>query len=49
MLVGYARVSSTSQSLDIQIEALTAAGCEKIFSEKQSVSTAVGFQASVAV
>jgi DNA invertase Pin-like site-specific DNA recombinase len=36
MLVGYARVSSTSQSLDIQTEALTAAGCEKIFAEKMS-------------
>ncbi|TFT99895.1 recombinase family protein [Polymorphobacter arshaanensis] len=36
MLVGYGRVSSTSQSLDIQIEALTGAGCEKIFAEKMS-------------
>lgn len=36
MLVGYARVSSTSQSLDIQHEALTEAGCEKIFAEKMS-------------
>lgn len=36
MLVGYGRVSSTSQSLDIQHEALTQAGCEKIFSEKMS-------------
>ena len=36
MLVGYARVSSTSQSLEIQQEALTTAGCEKIFAEKMS-------------
>lgn len=36
MLVGYARVSSNSQSLDIQEEALIAAGCEKIFAEKMS-------------
>lgn len=36
MLVGYARVSSVSQSVDIQLEALTAAGCEKVFSEKVS-------------
>ncbi|MGJ8481713.1 recombinase family protein [Sphingobium yanoikuyae] len=36
MLVGYARVSSNSQSLDLQEEALTAAGCEKIFAEKMS-------------
>lgn len=36
MLVGYARVSSTGQSLDIQNEALADAGCEKIFAEKVS-------------
>jgi len=36
MLVGYARVSSTGQSLDVQMEALSAAGCEKIFAEKKS-------------
>lgn len=36
MLVGYGRVSSTSQSLDIQHEALTQAGCEKVFSEKMT-------------
>jgi DNA invertase Pin-like site-specific DNA recombinase len=36
MLVGYARVSSTGQSLDIQNEALAAAGCEKVFAEKMS-------------
>ncbi|KAA9019824.1 recombinase family protein [Sphingobium limneticum] len=36
MIIGYARVSSTSQSLDIQHEALAAAGAEKIFFEKVS-------------
>ena len=36
MLVGYARVSSTGQSLDIQLEALSDAGCEKVFAEKMS-------------
>lgn len=36
MIIGYARVSSISKSLDIQHEALTAAGCEKVFSEKVS-------------
>lgn len=36
MKVGYARVSSVGQSLDIQISLLEAEGCEKIFSEKQS-------------
>jgi len=36
MLVGYARVSSEGQSLDIQNEALAKAGCEKVFAEKMS-------------
>jgi DNA invertase Pin-like site-specific DNA recombinase len=40
MLIGYARVSSTGQSLDIQTEALTAAGCEKVYAEKRSGRTA---------
>lgn len=34
MLVGYARVSSSGQSLDIQNEELAKAGCEKVFAEK---------------
>lgn len=36
MLIGYARVSSTGQSLDLQIEALTQAGCDKVFAETMS-------------
>ncbi len=36
MKVGYARVSSTGQNLESQIEALEKAGCEKIFTEKKS-------------
>ena len=42
MLVGYARVSSVGQSLDIQQEALRAAGCEKVFAEKVSGTTTDG-------
>ena len=37
MRIGYARVSTTAQNLDMQIEALNKAGCEKIYTEKESV------------
>ena len=40
MLVGYARVSSAGQSLEVQREQLAAAGAEKIFEEKRSGRTA---------
>ena len=36
MKIGYARVSTTAQNLDMQIEALNKAGCEKIYTEKES-------------
>lgn len=36
MLIGYARVSSKEQSLDIQIKQLQELGCEKMFQENAS-------------
>ncbi|MGI4756794.1 MAG: recombinase family protein [Janthinobacterium lividum] len=40
MLVGYARVSTQDQNLELQTEALQKAGCKKIFEERVSGSRA---------
>ena len=40
MKIGYARVSSTGQDYQTQLDKLQAAGCEKIFHEKQSGKSA---------
>ena len=40
MKVGYARVSSVGQNLAVQLDKLDAAGCTKVYQEKESARTA---------
>ena len=40
-IIGYARVSSIGQKLDVQLEKLQSQLCEKIYQEKESASTTI--------
>jgi DNA invertase Pin-like site-specific DNA recombinase len=42
MLIGYARVLTVDQNLALQRDALTEAGCEKIFTEQRGVRSRIG-------
>ena len=51
MLIGYARVSTQDQNLDLQVKALTKAGCKKVFDDKISGTRAerLGLTAALAM
>jgi hypothetical protein len=40
MKIGYARVSTQEQSVDVQLEQLAKIGCDKIYQEQQSGKSA---------
>lgn len=43
--IGYARVSSSGQSLEVQMDQLKEAGCDKLFAEKKSGTSTNGREA----
>jgi DNA invertase Pin-like site-specific DNA recombinase len=47
MLIGYARVSTQDQNLDLQCEALSKAGCKKVFEDKVSGTRANRISVSI--
>ena len=45
-LLGYARVSATDQQPQLQVDARTAAGCYRVFTETASGARAAGLSSS---
>jgi DNA invertase Pin-like site-specific DNA recombinase len=42
MRIGYARVSTAEQYLDLQHDALNGAGCERIYENRSAAKTPIG-------